>query len=79
MTKWKLFSVAGLLIAAGVALAVGVSLSTLLLVGVSLLCPAAMFLGMHGGGGCHHSEERGETGKDIPESSREALDTKRAA
>lgn len=77
-TKWRLFGVAGLLIAASVALAVGVSLSTLLLVGVSLLCPAAMFLGMHGTGACHN-EERGQTGKDVLETSREALDPKRAA
>ena len=63
MTKWKLVSVAGLLIAVGVALAVGVSLSTLLLVGVSLLCPAAMFFGMHGGGACHQNHERGPAEK----------------
>jgi hypothetical protein len=76
--KWKLLSVAGLLIAASVALAVGVSLSTLLLVGVSLLCPAAMFLGMHGSGACHHNQEHGQAGTDIPEASK-TLDTKRAA
>ena len=73
-TKGKLLSIAGLLTAGSVALAVGVSVSTLLLVGVSLLCPAAMFLGMHGSGGCDHNQERGQAGNDVPGTSREAFD-----
>ena len=41
------------------ALAMGVSLSTLLFLGVALLCPAVMFFGMKGMGvqhGCGHCE-----------------------
>ena len=79
MTKWKLLSVAGLLIAVGVALAVGVSLSTLLLVGVLLLCLAAMFFVMHGGEACHQDHERGPAEKDVHKTSSEAIDIKRAA
>ena len=79
MTKWKLFSVAGLLIAAGAALAFGVSLSTLLWVGVSLLCPAAMFFGMHGSGACDQDHERGPAEKDVHKTSSQAFDIKRAA
>lgn len=77
--KWKLVSAAGLLSAAGVALILGVSLSTLLLFGIALLCPAAMFFGMHGGAGCNHDQERGQAGKNGPAVSSEALDTKKAA
>jgi len=78
-SKWKVLSITGLLSAAGVALAFGVSFSTLLLFGVSLLCPVAMFFGMHGGAACNHEQERGQAGKNGLEDSREALDTKKAA
>ena len=77
--KWKLLSVAGLLIAASVALALGVSLSTLLLVGVSLLCPAAMFFGMHGSGTCDHNQKQAQAEKVITEPSMEAPNIKTAA
>lgn len=50
--KWLL--IVGVVAAAAVALALGVSPGTLVLVGISLLCPAVMFFGMggmqHGGG-----------------------------
>ena len=63
-TKGKLLSAASLVMVGGVALAVGVSLSTLLLVGISLLCPAAMFFGMHGsGGGDHRARPRSLSSK----------------
>ena len=65
ITKGKVLCAAGLLMAAGIALGVGVSLSTILLFGVSLLCPAVMFLGMHRGGACHHKHERGQAEKDV--------------
>jgi fatty acid desaturase len=44
--KWLLVVV--LIVAAVAALALGLPASPLLLIGVSLLCPAAMFLGMKG-------------------------------
>ena len=77
-TKWKLLSAAGLLIAAGIALSVGVSLSTILLFGISLLCPAAMLFGMRGGAACHQNHERGQAEKNVPENSSNTLDIKRA-
>ena len=79
ITKGKVLCAAGLLIAAGIALGVGVSLSTIFLFGVSLLCPAVMFFGMHGGGACHHKHERGQAEKDVPENSSKTLDVKRVA
>lgn len=78
-TKGKLLSAASLVMVGGVALVVGVSLSTLLLVGISLLCPAAMYFGMHGSGGGDHSHERGQAEKSVVETSTKALDGKRAA
>lgn len=56
----KILCFAGVVVAASAALALGASLSTLLLVGLCLLCPAAMFFGMHSSGSghsCGHSEE----------------------
>lgn len=78
ITKGKVLYAAGLLMAAGIALGVGVSLSTIFLFGVSLLCPAVMFFGMHGGGACHHNQGRGPAEKDVHKTSTEALDIKRA-
>lgn len=49
---------AGVFLAASAALALGASFSTLLLVALSLLCPAAMFVGMRSTGSghaCSHS------------------------
>lgn len=72
MAKGKWLLVIGVVAAVLAALALGVPPSTLLLVGVALLCPAAMYFGMSGmgahGGGCGHSakcehgEERGAEG-----------------
>lgn len=65
-TRGKWLLVIGLVAAALAALALGASPGTLLLVGVALLCPAAMYFGMSGmgahGGGCGHSAkcEHGE-------------------
>lgn len=65
-TKGKWLLAVGVVAAALAALALGASPSTLLLVGVALLCPAAMYFGMGGagahGGGCGHSAkcEHGE-------------------
>ena len=78
-TKWKLLSIMGLLSAAGMALVLGVPFSTVLLFSISLLCPAAMLFGMHGGAACNHDQHSGQVEKNGPEVSREALDTKKAA
>ena len=78
ITKGKVLCAAGLLMAAGIALGVGVSLPTILLFGVSLLCPAVMFLGMHRSGACHHNHERGLAEKVVHKTSTETLDVKRA-
>jgi hypothetical protein len=51
----KLLLVVAVVVAAAAALAAGVSANTLLLVGVALLCPAAMYFGMSGHGGCGHA------------------------
>ena len=78
-SKGKLLSAVGLVIAGGAALAFGVSFSILLLIAVSLLCPAAMFFGMHGSGACNHNEERGHAEKAVAETSTKVFDSKRAA
>jgi hypothetical protein len=75
--KGKLLSITGLLSAAGVALALGVPLSTVLLFSVSLLCPAAMLFGMHGGAACNHDQEFGLPEKNGPPVSSEALPRRR--
>lgn len=78
--KWLLIVCMVAAAAAAIALALGVSPVTLLLVGVSLLCPAMMFFSMigmqHGGGhweACKHSEAQGAKRKP------EERDFKRAA
>lgn len=76
-TKGKLLSATGLVIAGSVALAIGVPLSTLLFVGISLLCPAAMFFGMHNSGACGHQHKRVQNGHAVPETSTTSLDTQR--
>lgn len=51
--RGMIFGFAAAVLAAMVALIFGASVSTLLFVGVSLLCPAAMFFGMHSHGSAH--------------------------
>ena len=55
LTRGKWLLSVGLAAAAVAALALGVSPGTLLLFGAALLCPAAMFFGMHGTGGRHEA------------------------
>lgn len=58
--KNKWFLILGVIIAAVAALASGVEFGTLLIVGVLLLCPAAMYFGMQGMGmqqSCGHEKD----------------------
>lgn len=67
VTKRKVLLVVAIVLAGIVALAAGVPVSTLALIGMALICPAAMYFGMgamgkqegchnHAGGQCHHAD-----------------------
>lgn len=77
--KTKLLIVMAVLIAGGLALAIGVAASTISFVGLSLLCPAAMFFGMHAAGACEHNQQSGHAGKAGSQKSSDTFDTKRPA
>ena len=69
--KWML--IGGVVLAAIIALWLGVPPTSLLLVGVLLLCPAAMYFGMRGkkdGSKRDRMEER----KDMPDADRQPKD-----
>ena len=72
--KWML--IGGVVLAAIIALWLGVPPTSLLLVGVLLLCPAAMYFGMRGkndGSRRDRMEER----KDMPDADRQPKDSEK--
>ena len=77
--KRKLLILTVVLIAVGFAVIIGVPLSTIFFVGLSMLCPVAMFFGMHGAGASKHNQQSGHVGNAGCHTSSETFDTKRAA
>jgi hypothetical protein len=70
--QWKWLWIGGVVAAAVAALALGVLPGTVLLVALVLLCPAAMYFGMHG----HGHEGRPGT-SDLPDEGRETGERER--
>lgn len=69
--RWMLAG--GIVLAGIIGLWLGVPPTTLLLVGVLLLCPAAMYFGMRGGNN-GSKRDRMEERKDMPDADRQPKD-----
>lgn len=69
--KWMLSG--GMVLAGIIGLWLGVSPTTLLLVGVLLLCPAAMYFGMRGRNN-GSKRDRMEERRDVPDAGRQPKD-----
>jgi hypothetical protein len=80
-TRGRILCLIGVALAVTVALALGASWGSIALIGVWLLCPAAMFFGMHsmGAGRCGHSDKCNHAPSNAPEPAEKFLTTNKAA